>query len=784
MAAGIVAAGAAALAYYAYRRRQGGGIYRRVETHTDVEHAPSNWTGELYLFAEGVRYIWVEIVGRWPTADLFIGIFYLFRQGIRDFPAREVVANGERVDPTELPVTALQNLKDQLCEAHRLLQYGQNLKHASLTVSEEVWANMGIGAHDFIIYRPRAAVLRPAFVLVWDHELHLLVLAIRGTSSVKDIFTSLSGVTKPHHVVDQDGVVLGYSHFGMLASARWILKEASPAIKNAMQEHPSCGLRITGHSMGGGTAAMLTMMIREHHPEFGDVQCTAFACPSCLTLDLAQSCKSYVTSYIYGTDFVPTLSAGSLDQLKEEVAESSWGSAMRQDMRSYSVVKAVEGSIKGVVRSASTWTSRSLESASWGIRACYAARCTAPRRGAAQAREQKQGAQALACEPKSGEDLPGSSSSSMTAGDPRGTESTHEAAATKEAASLTSSTEVQTQPAQPRLAASAECGNECSQDAAGPSNTDKDGLAESATAKQETKGGTTYERISSGVFQFGGQLQRTGGMMAKYSSNLWTSMVNKRPPGSTDAQSTGEKEVPLLNAGEQSMCTDASVADIENLETGDEMEPAEEEGVFDGRKAQGMEDQNCSASSGSIADMQWRRLLYPAGRILHLVPAYILDADSERDADRELLDSNVLREMEACLMDGSIDSGNVKTMEAKANGANAPSSQRGDLGGSEEDQCELPVSTHMTGLDKDSKDDEGSVAEECDGGDHGEAGKAPLQETQEGGCGEHVLFLDVPQEPYGKMRMCRSMVMDHFVPRYLAALESMIEALQRASGDS
>ena len=40
------------------------------------------------------------------------------------------------------------------------------------------------------------------------------------TLAVQDIFTSLTGASKPHHVVDDQGVVLGYSHFGMLAAAR------------------------------------------------------------------------------------------------------------------------------------------------------------------------------------------------------------------------------------------------------------------------------------------------------------------------------------------------------------------------------------------------------------------------------------------------------------------------------------------------------------------------------------------------------------------------------------
>lgn len=36
------------------------------------------------------------------------------------------------------------------------------------------------------------------------------------------MFTSMTSASKPHHVVDADGVTLGYTHFGMLAAARWI----------------------------------------------------------------------------------------------------------------------------------------------------------------------------------------------------------------------------------------------------------------------------------------------------------------------------------------------------------------------------------------------------------------------------------------------------------------------------------------------------------------------------------------------------------------------------------
>ena len=78
---------------------------------------------------------------------------------------------------------------------------------------------------------------------------------------VQDMFTSLTGASKPHHMVDPDsGVVLGYSHFGMLAAARWLQQQLMGTLQQAMQEHPGYQLKIVGHSLGGGTAAMRTMM--------------------------------------------------------------------------------------------------------------------------------------------------------------------------------------------------------------------------------------------------------------------------------------------------------------------------------------------------------------------------------------------------------------------------------------------------------------------------------------------------------------------------------------------
>ncbi|KAL3134993.1 hypothetical protein ABBQ32_007945 [Trebouxia sp. C0010 RCD-2024] len=191
------------------------------------------------------------------------------------------------------------------------------------------------------------------------------------------MFTSLTGTSKPHHMVDpESGVVLGYSHFGMLAAARWLLQQLAGTMKQALRDHPGYKLKVIGHSLGGGTAAMLTMMMREW-PEFGEVTCLAIACPSCMTLDLAHSCSTYVTTIINGADLIPTVSAGSADALREEVMQSSWYEAFRSDMRSSVVVRAVEssvGRIGAATHAATSWTSSQLASTGQGLRSCYAQR--------------------------------------------------------------------------------------------------------------------------------------------------------------------------------------------------------------------------------------------------------------------------------------------------------------------------------------------------------------------------------------------------------------------------
>ena len=60
------------------------------------------------------------------------------------------------------------------------------------------------------------------------------------------------GAVKPHHVVAPEGAVLGWSHLGMLAAARWVLAQTKYRLASALAQHPDHGLIVAGEPQPGG----------------------------------------------------------------------------------------------------------------------------------------------------------------------------------------------------------------------------------------------------------------------------------------------------------------------------------------------------------------------------------------------------------------------------------------------------------------------------------------------------------------------------------------------------
>lgn len=189
-----------------------------------------------------------------------------------------------------------------------------------------------------------------------DHDSKAVVLTCRGSLGFEDILTDMT--------CDFTDFVWGgrthQVHKGMLASARRLLSlhggRLIATLKAALEEFPDYGLILCGHSLGGGVASLLGMMIAESNENFtgsADSQIAAFFTSSpqsakqrlaqmssaspllaetlALTLpsnrpvhvyaygpaatvspSLQHATRGLITTIVHGADHVPYLSLGTL----------------------------------------------------------------------------------------------------------------------------------------------------------------------------------------------------------------------------------------------------------------------------------------------------------------------------------------------------------------------------------------------------------------------------------------------------------------------------------------
>ncbi|KAK9288694.1 hypothetical protein L1049_017157 [Liquidambar formosana] len=350
MAAGTMAtaAGVAVLLYYVLSRRLSSkgeeddrnGEYskssrsgRRIVRRT--AQAPATWFEAITTLSETLRFTYSETLGKWPIGDLAFGINYLMRrQGNLQVASVYAGSNCVQLKGPEI-IAELNNLL-------RLLTLCMLFSKKPFAVFLET---AGYSQADVLLQKPKAGLLKPAFTIICDKNSKCLLLLIRGTHSIKDTLTAATGAVVPfHHSVLHDGgisnLILGYAHCGMVAAARWTAKLSTPVLLRALDEYPDYKVKIVGHSLGGGTAALLTYILREQK-EFSSSTCVTFAPAACMTWDLAESGKHFITTVINGSDLVPTFSTSSVDDLRSEVTASSWLNDLRDQVEHTKVLNVV-----------------------------------------------------------------------------------------------------------------------------------------------------------------------------------------------------------------------------------------------------------------------------------------------------------------------------------------------------------------------------------------------------------------------------------------------------------
>lgn len=341
------AAGAVVILYYVWSRRlsakEGGEEDGLTKSSRSIKmriarrpaQAPATWFEAIATISETLRFTYSETLGKWPLGDLAFGINYLLRrQG--NLHVASVYAGDDSVELKGPEI--IKELNSLL----RLMTFCMLFSKKPFPVFLE---SAGFSEDDVLLQKPKAGVLKPAFTIIRDRSSKCFLLLIRGTHSIKDTLTAVTGAVVPfHHSLLHDGgisnLVLGYAHCGMVAAARWIAKISAPCLLDALSENPEYKVKIVGHSLGGGTAALLTYILREQK-EFSSSTCVTFAPAACMTWDLAESGKHFITTIINGSDLVPTFSAMSIDDLRSEVTSSSWLNDLRDQVQRTRVLSVV-----------------------------------------------------------------------------------------------------------------------------------------------------------------------------------------------------------------------------------------------------------------------------------------------------------------------------------------------------------------------------------------------------------------------------------------------------------
>uniref|UniRef100_A0A3B3YM03 Diacylglycerol lipase-beta n=1 Tax=Poecilia mexicana TaxID=48701 RepID=A0A3B3YM03_9TELE len=175
----------------------------------------------------------------------------------------------------------------------------------------------GLQYRDFIYVSFHNQIYEIPFFVALDHKWEVVLVAVRGTLSLKDVLTDLSAECENLPVEGVSGPC--YAHKGMYQAAGYIYKKLvnDGILNQAFSVAPEYKLVVTGHSLGAGTAALLAILLRTSFPT---LKCYSFSPPGgLLSQPLAEYSKDFVVSVVLGKDLVPRLSIPNMEDLKSRI---------------------------------------------------------------------------------------------------------------------------------------------------------------------------------------------------------------------------------------------------------------------------------------------------------------------------------------------------------------------------------------------------------------------------------------------------------------------------------
>lgn len=172
---------------------------------------------------------------------------------------------------------------------------------------------------DILFVSFRNHVFELPFCVVADHKTRNIVVAIRGSLSLRDIFTDLTASSERFEAEGLPPDTM--AHKGMIIGADYVLARLAEAeiLERGFQNYPDYGLVLTGHSLGAGVAVLMAFRLR---PKYCDLKVYAFSTPAGLiSREAARVTESFVFTVGVGDDCIMRLGVDSIENFRTGIIQ-------------------------------------------------------------------------------------------------------------------------------------------------------------------------------------------------------------------------------------------------------------------------------------------------------------------------------------------------------------------------------------------------------------------------------------------------------------------------------
>ena len=213
--------------------------------------------------------------------------------------------------------------------------------HAQAT--EACAKSCGIDVGDVVDAEWRGTEFSPSSFVAVDSRKKRVILSIRGTWEIHDALTDVSSASVKF--------LNGWAHGGIIVSAWQVVKRMLPAAAAAMAERAGFEFMVTGHSLGGGVAACVTMLMHSADRDLESLvmrdlkgvdestredvlrrmaacRCVCIASPSVTSMNLSEAASDYVTCVVAGADVIPRVCHASVRRLLRRLNHAAPSHAM------------------------------------------------------------------------------------------------------------------------------------------------------------------------------------------------------------------------------------------------------------------------------------------------------------------------------------------------------------------------------------------------------------------------------------------------------------------------